>query len=160
MTDYTRYTRYGDVVDNIYLVEGTYGNSTILATIIKPDEYMWVWDYRPQNGTWGQGHHNYSSLNEAVRDMKKVYPKAKSVNGFNLVQITNEFGSFGEYADMTKAFKRLYHITKIRGPTLLTRLCNGVTLYFANVDGNRVKCYDAFKHKVSYLNADGKLKPL
>lgn len=161
MTDYTQVTKDGYTVEKLFLVEGNNSDSVILAVITrynKRGNYFWVWDYHPNMGYWGQGHYDYDSYDSAVKGLKRAYPRAKSVIGHNLTQVVNEFGTFGEYADMTKALKRLYRITKTRGPTNLIRVWNGETIYSAITVGNRVRAFNLSKGRYCFINADGTVK--
>lgn len=155
MADYTRISKQGYAVGPYYLSKkGKY--STILAIVKRDRDWVWVWNYNPTTGTWGQGHYMYDSRDEAIRDLKREYPRAINVNPRDIVALGSYFGDFGVYANRTMALERAYHISKSREEPIEVRSTSerlGIVSYGA------IMTYTS-PEGIFQLYADGRLKKL
>lgn len=150
---YTRTSKQGYAVGPYYLSKkGTY--STILAIVKRDRDWVWVWNYDPSSGTWGQGHYMYDTKNEAIYGLKKEYPHAINVDPKDIVSLGSYLGEFGVYENKTKALERAYHISKSREEPIEV---NSISKRLGTVIYGTVMTYVS-SQGVFHLYSDGRLK--
>lgn len=144
MLDTTKYAKYGYEIKKSYLNNGgDFGISTIIVVMYRPErgDYMWAYAYHPEDGSWGNGHYDYTSLDSAVKDLKKDYPYAKPVKIADVLRVESENGSFGKYDNIDKALARAYHIAKVRNVTTYIADYKGLQFLKIKFDAKQAKCY-------------------
>ena len=162
MVDYTKVTRQGYTVKKTYL-DTSGGISTILAVIDRGDfgvpehRWMWAFAYHFEDGTWGQGHYDYESMNSAIAGFKKSYPRARPINPKSILRVETKEGSFGKFDNLNDARKVMYRIAKHRRENTFITNHVGTYLYGAKWDEDSQKCYmsEPGTRKVWRLYADG-----
>lgn len=91
MSDYKWKTKQGYEVIEKY-VDPTYGDLNLIIAIIerKPQgsgrrnaDYVVAWHYNEKDGSWAQGHYDFSSLKSAREYVKQTYPEAEMIAKHN-----------------------------------------------------------------------------
>lgn len=159
MGDFTKITRQGYEVKKTYLNNGEI--SVILAVIDRGGSenhrWMWAYAYHFEDGTWGQGHYDYDSMDSAIEGLKKSYPRARPINPKSILRVETEEGSFGKFDNLNDARKVMYRIAKNRKEKTFITNCVGTYIYGAKWDEKTQKCYmsEPGTKKVWRLYADG-----
>lgn len=122
---YDKRTRQGYKVEQVFLDEGTF--PVVLALIKRKNDWMWAFAYHFEDGTWGQGHYDFDTKEDALKDLLYCYRRARPVDAKGIIRVETDDGSFGKFTKVGKALARAYVVAKERDQEV----------YLVSYDGKR-----------------------